>query len=52
MHKRTSALYRRTERYKNRRHTTMLGMGAALVFALMPLSVMLWVVPVTGIGIA
>ena len=50
MKTRESALYRRTVRYQ--RGTPRLGGVAAVVFALVPLGVMLWAVPVTGIGIA
>ncbi|MCW3845777.1 hypothetical protein OF829_00890 [Sphingomonas sp. LB-2] len=51
MKTRSSALYKRTENY-HRRGTSWIGAVAALAFAAAPLVAMLWVVPVTGIGIA
>ena len=51
MKTRTSELYRRTDHYQ-RRGTPWLGAAVALAFAAAPLVVMLWVVPVTGIGVA
>lgn len=47
----TSALYKRIESYR-RGGTPWIGASAAVLFASLPLFVMLWVVPVTGIGIA
>ena len=51
MKTRSSALYQRTESYK-RGSGSWLSAGAAIFFASLPLGVMLWVVPMTGIGIA
>lgn len=51
MKTRSSELYRRTETYQ-RRGTPWLGAMIAVAFASAPLFVMLWVVPMTGIGIA
>ncbi len=47
----TSALYRRTEHYQ-RGGGNWLSAVLAIEFALLPLGVLLWVVPATGIGIA
>jgi hypothetical protein len=51
MKTRSSELYRRTESYK-RGGTPMLSAAVAVGFAVAPLVVLLWAVPVTGIGIA
>lgn len=53
MKTRSSAPYPRNETY-NRRNpgTPWLGAMIAVAFAAAPLVVMLWVVPITGIGIA
>ncbi|MEZ0243788.1 MAG: hypothetical protein ACAH11_10465 [Sphingomonas sp.] len=51
MKTRSSALYKRTHSYQ-RRGTPMLSAAVSLAFAAAPLVLLLWVVPVTGIGIA
>lgn len=51
MKKRESALYRRTMTY-HRGGSQWLGASAGLLFASLPLGVMLWVAPLTGMGIA
>ena len=51
MKTRQSALYQRTVRYQRNR-TPWLGGIVSVLFAALPLGVMLWAVPVTGIGIA
>lgn len=51
MKTRMSEPFRRTV-HPQRGGTPWLGAGTALAFAAAPLVVMLWVVPVTGIGIA
>jgi len=51
MKTRQSALYQRTVRYQ-RGGTPWVGGLVAILFASLPLGVMLWAVPVTGLGIA
>jgi hypothetical protein len=51
MNSRTSAPYRRTQTHRSN-GTPWLGAMVAIAFAAAPLVAMLWVVPVTGIGIA
>ncbi len=51
MKRRESVLYSRTLSY-HRGGSHWLGAGAALLFASLPLGVMLWVVPMTGLGFA
>lgn len=48
MKTRSSALYQRTARYQRSWLTNVVPVG----FALLPLGVMLWAVPQTGIGLA
>ncbi len=50
MKTRTSALYQRTADYR-RNQNGWLGSLVAIGFALLPLGVMLWAVPQTGIGL-
>ncbi|MDF7774606.1 hypothetical protein P1X14_05050 [Sphingomonas sp. AOB5] len=52
MKTRSSALYQRTVHYQRRPATPLLGAVTAIGFALLPLAVLLWAVPQTGIGIA
>jgi hypothetical protein len=52
MKTRSSALYKRTENYQRGRNTGWLSGASAVTFALLPLGVLLWVLPTTGIGIA
>lgn len=51
MTSRSSALYQRTVRYR-RGGSPWLGAVMAVSFALLPMGVMLWVIPTTGLGIA
>ena len=51
MKTRSSAPHQRIDTHP-RRGTPWLGAATAIAFAAAPLVVMLWVVPVTGIGIA
>jgi hypothetical protein len=51
MKTRSSALYKRTETYQ-RRGTPMLSAFVSIAFATAPLVVLLWAMPITGIGIA
>lgn len=51
MKRRESALHRRNGSYHGS-GVPRLGAAAALLFASLPLGVMLWVVPTTGLGIA
>ncbi|NML06401.1 hypothetical protein [Sphingomonas sp. G-3-2-10] len=52
MKTRQSAAYPRTVHPQRRTGTPLLGATSAIGFALLPLAVMLWAVPQTGIGIA
>jgi hypothetical protein len=51
MNTRTSALYKRTERYnrQDKGRGNMLGAGMAVALAAAPLGLMMWVLPVTGV---
>lgn len=52
MKTRQSAAWPRTVRPQRRTGTPLLGAAIAIGFALLPLAVLLWAVPQTGIGIA
>jgi hypothetical protein len=52
MKTRPSVLFQRTVRYQRRDHSGTLAATMALSFALLPLGVLLWALPSTGIGIA
>lgn len=51
MKTRSSAPLRRTDHYRGIGNS-WLGAAVALAFAGLPLGVMLWVLPITGIGVA
>jgi hypothetical protein len=52
MKTRSSALYRRTARYHRGGGNSWLAASVSVGFALLPLGVMLWAVPLTGLGFA
>lgn len=52
MKTRQSAAWPRTVHPRRRAGTPLLGATTAIGFALLPLAVLLWAVPQTGIGIA
>jgi hypothetical protein len=52
MKTRSSALYRRTVRYSRRDNSGTLAAVMAVLLASLPLGVLAWAIPTTGLGIA
>lgn len=52
MKTRSSALFKRTVSYQRRDNSGTLAGTMAVLFALMPLGVLAWAIPATGLGIA